>query len=374
MPLARKLISIRESEEEKEKLLNILEAKKLSLEKIPGSFPLIFGVFFFGAGGIFLLMKDSESIGMGLLCLLMAFVGIYAVIMRPNKISSLEADMQTIEQKIKELDFKIKNLISDGDESKNPNHSIATKADLSKIKPYLESGLTFIIIGGVIIILLIIWKANTSGSNTNTTDSTKTQNTNTIDSKPESPQTNKVVVDTTIPTKADRSKYDDIYTIYTVSSDKAYFYSAANEESRKKAYVEKGQQIQLISELNGFIYTEFTNQQGVKTVGWIKKDDITESTSEDQQYKLINNSSVDASDIIIDPSDVIQNANTGNLKVYRYMIDKDITSISEELKRLGAKFNEDGTADWVKIPCCRILFERIEDTKTRVTYYIACGD
>lgn len=138
------------------------------------------------------------------------------------------------------------------------------------------------VLGAVGLLSLIIWKVNSSIPNTNTTnnnDSTKTRNITTVDTTPiqvsTQPDTVKLITDSTV-SNANQSQGGNSY---TVSSEKAYFYSEASEGTLRKAYLEKDQQIMGTDELNGFIYTEFINSQGVKTVGWIKKEDLTESKS-----------------------------------------------------------------------------------------------
>lgn len=68
--------------------------------------------------------------------------------------------------------------------------------------------------------------------------------------------------------KNDESKY------FVVKSSKAYFHSSPDVKNRMKAYLVYGETIKGIAESKYFIYTEFTNSGGIKTIGWILKDDL----------------------------------------------------------------------------------------------------
>ncbi len=61
---------------------------------------------------------------------------------------------------------------------------------------------------------------------------------------------------------------------FKVVNKKAYFYSFPNISTKRKAYLLQHQISEIKSEENGFIYTEFINTEGIKTIGWIQKSDI----------------------------------------------------------------------------------------------------
>ncbi|MFB9080418.1 SH3 domain-containing protein [Flavobacterium procerum] len=61
---------------------------------------------------------------------------------------------------------------------------------------------------------------------------------------------------------------------YKVITSKAYFHSTPNIYNQNKAYLVFGEIITAIGNSQYFVYIEFTNANGVKTNGWILKNDI----------------------------------------------------------------------------------------------------
>ncbi len=63
---------------------------------------------------------------------------------------------------------------------------------------------------------------------------------------------------------------------YKVAVEKAYFYTIADEISKRKAYMVPSDNTLLnpVNEENGFIYIEFTNQYGQTSKGWLNKSDL----------------------------------------------------------------------------------------------------
>ncbi|MEC5157254.1 hypothetical protein [Chryseobacterium sp. MP_3.2] len=61
---------------------------------------------------------------------------------------------------------------------------------------------------------------------------------------------------------------------FTVISNKTYFHSTPDIKNEKTAYLVYGEKIYGIAESKYFVYTEFVNSSGIKTVGWILKDDL----------------------------------------------------------------------------------------------------
>jgi hypothetical protein len=185
-----------------------------------------------------------------------------------------------------------------------------------------------------------------------------------------------------------------------IVNDTAFFYDEARESARNNNYLLKDKIIHGSKELDGFVYVEGQNNEGAKETGWLMR----------------KNLSIRASNTVINPSAVISNPNFNtkvsstinnndvefnikktddgyyrlktkslndeikfnstlrNVEFFSYVISKNFLKVKDELGFMGAKFTDKYNADWVKIPCCRILIEQIEDTKTRVSYYIACGD
>jgi hypothetical protein len=67
----------------------------------------------------------------------------------------------------------------------------------------------------------------------------------------------------------------NIATNYVVKTDKAFFYSQPNMNDRKKAYLVYGETVSITKVQNGFAFTNFINQKGQRTTGWILLSDLT---------------------------------------------------------------------------------------------------
>ena len=232
----------------------------------------------------------------------------------------------------------------------------------------------FIGISAIALIWLIIWKVKSPHVSVNNSDSTKLQTVTSIDSVSASPksQSNKLIVDTFL-LYADNSQ-DGIST-YTISSEKAYLYSAANKATIQKTYLGKGQQIPIISESNGFVMTILINDQGIKTFGWVNKDDVIKSSFESQENQAVD-SILKSSLVVIDPRSVIKNENNGYVEVYKYVIVKDIVTVRNKLKSMGAEFENDNFA-YLKVinsndRCYSIKIKTLDNSKTLITYGWEC--
>ncbi|MDV3931281.1 hypothetical protein [Elizabethkingia anophelis] len=62
---------------------------------------------------------------------------------------------------------------------------------------------------------------------------------------------------------------------YTVIDPRAYFYKSPNRNSRKNSYLLYGAKIQVTEEVNDFVYTIFTNTDGVISKGWVLKSQLS---------------------------------------------------------------------------------------------------
>ena len=81
--------------------------------------------------------------------------------------------------------------------------------------------------------------------------------------------------DTSSIAKAAKPEPRSVIGQYKVLSDRAYFHNEPDEATRRGAYmVQSNDIISALEEKNGFIYTEFTNQSGQTSKGWLKKSDL----------------------------------------------------------------------------------------------------
>jgi hypothetical protein len=62
--------------------------------------------------------------------------------------------------------------------------------------------------------------------------------------------------------------------VYTIKSEKAYFYNEPNADTKRKGYLISGQEVISKRDEGGFLYVNYTNEKGVTTTGWILKVDV----------------------------------------------------------------------------------------------------
>jgi hypothetical protein len=65
--------------------------------------------------------------------------------------------------------------------------------------------------------------------------------------------------------------------IYSVITNRAYFYSLPDENSKKTAYLIQGEVVNALDENSNFIYIEYLNSQGNTTNGWILKNNLVKN-------------------------------------------------------------------------------------------------
>lgn len=77
----------------------------------------------------------------------------------------------------------------------------------------------------------------------------------------------------------------DIMGEFRVSAARTYFHNEPNASTRRNAFLSKGDPVKGYDDLNGFIYTEFTNSRGQTSKGWLRKDQLitAEEWAEQQQ-------------------------------------------------------------------------------------------
>ena len=63
---------------------------------------------------------------------------------------------------------------------------------------------------------------------------------------------------------------------YKVGADRVYFYNQPNESTRRNAYLVNSEEatINALEEKDGFVYTEFTNNRGQVSKGWLRRQDL----------------------------------------------------------------------------------------------------
>ncbi len=66
--------------------------------------------------------------------------------------------------------------------------------------------------------------------------------------------------------------------IRIVSAKRAYFHSAAKPAARQKAYVTEGDPLRVFTGKSGWLYAEYLNADGNKTLGWLKESDTYADT------------------------------------------------------------------------------------------------
>ncbi|MBX3164138.1 MAG: hypothetical protein KF900_06620 [Bacteroidetes bacterium] len=81
---------------------------------------------------------------------------------------------------------------------------------------------------------------------------------------------------------------EEMEAYYTVASDKAYFYNAPSNETKRKAYLIEGDRVLVTKTQNEFGYAEFENSQGKTTSGWIKLSDIEREITPGERVESLN--------------------------------------------------------------------------------------
>ena len=61
---------------------------------------------------------------------------------------------------------------------------------------------------------------------------------------------------------------------YTVNSEKCYFYTEPNINTKRSAYLVYGETVYPMERRDGFFYVEFTNPSGQTTKGWVQDSDL----------------------------------------------------------------------------------------------------
>lgn len=62
---------------------------------------------------------------------------------------------------------------------------------------------------------------------------------------------------------------------YSVVTQRAYFYSQPDVNSKRSAYLIYGEVVEAVSEKQGFVFVNFTNAQRKKTSGWLMKSNLS---------------------------------------------------------------------------------------------------
>lgn len=79
----------------------------------------------------------------------------------------------------------------------------------------------------------------------------------------------------------------DVLNEYKVTASRTYFHNEPDAATRRNAFLSKGDPVTAYDDLNGFIYTEFTNSRGQTSKGWLRKDQLmtAEEWLEQQQQE-----------------------------------------------------------------------------------------
>jgi serine/threonine-protein kinase len=115
---------------------------------------------------------------------------------------------------------------------------------------------------------------------------------------------------------------------YKVAADRAYFYNQPDENTKRGAYMvaDDDATINAIEEQNGFIYTEFTNNRGQTSKGWLKKQDLMtleEWTRRRNESPILTEEQITSE--LQRARDLLEQNNTAAaLPVYKRLVDQDV--------------------------------------------------
>jgi hypothetical protein len=74
---------------------------------------------------------------------------------------------------------------------------------------------------------------------------------------------------------------------HAVTSNKAYFHGKPNVDTRRQAYLVKGETFIPLEAENGFVYVQFVNAQGVVTKGWLQSSDAALCTETNSKHVIV---------------------------------------------------------------------------------------
>jgi hypothetical protein len=122
------------------------------------------------------------------------------------------------------------------------------------------------------------------------------------------------------------------YITYTVSTDRAYFYTCPDETTKRKAYLVKNELLQGCCEQDQFVSIHFTNSDGKISEGWVNLRDLTSgdtrtTINNNEQSVLKHNSILDSLKIGMSLDKLVQ-LNSKPITFYGFEWDDGGTIIS----------------------------------------------
>ena len=127
---------------------------------------------------------------------------------------------------------------------------------------------------------------------------------------------------------------------YRVLASRAYFYNEPDLSTRRNAFmVPSNDVVTALDDQNGFIYTEFTNNKGQTSKGWLLKKDLL--TVEEWNKRNANNNGdrltkIEINDQLKQARDFLDAGQVSEaLYIYNYLAEKDVPEAMYEAGNLG---------------------------------------
>jgi serine/threonine-protein kinase len=119
---------------------------------------------------------------------------------------------------------------------------------------------------------------------------------------------------------------------YKVLSARAYFHNKPDESTRRRtAYMVPSDKavVNAYDEANGFIYTEFTNDKGQTSKGWLKRTDLITLEEWQQQQQVpdtpVRLTKIQINDLLQQAKGYVDNNNTADaLAIYKTLVEQDV--------------------------------------------------
>ncbi|HEY0066592.1 MAG TPA: protein kinase [Flavisolibacter sp.] len=117
---------------------------------------------------------------------------------------------------------------------------------------------------------------------------------------------------------------------YKVLSSRAYFHNKPDGSTRRTAYmVPSNEVVNAFDEANGFIYTEFTNNKGQTSKGWLKKEDLITLEEWEQKQVVpdtpVRLTKIQINELLQQAKGYIANNNTAEaLAIYKTLAGQDV--------------------------------------------------
>lgn len=142
------------------------------------------------------------------------------------------------------------------------------------------------------------------------------------------------------PVRARRDEPQKVIGQFRVLAERAYFYNEPDEATRRNAFmVPSNETVQGLREENGFIYTEFTNNRGQTSKGWLLRKDLVtleEWRQRQQKEEQKELSAAEVNNQLTQARTMIEDGQTEEaLFIYNYLAEQEVPEAMYESGNLA---------------------------------------